>query len=156
MIEKLKQKDVKEAAKVYNKGLQMEIPKGYATLDETIKHLKEVRTFVYKENQKIKGLISFKQKEKNKIKIDFIYALILRKGIGKKLMKKLADFSIKNKIELVYSNVSSKDKRVMNFYENCGFKIYGKYFSGKNFMLYRLKAKPEWIKEVLRRTSNCN
>ena len=38
MIEKLKLKDVREAAKVYNKGLQMEIPKGYATLDETIKH----------------------------------------------------------------------------------------------------------------------
>ncbi len=154
MIEKLKQKDVKEAAKVYNKGLQMEIPKGYATLDETIKHLKEVRTFVYKENQKIKGLISFKQKEKNKIKVDFICALVLRKGIAKRLMKKLADFSIKEKVLFIYSNVSSKDKRVMNFYENCGFKIYGKYFSGKTFMLYRIKAKPEWIKEALRRTSN--
>ncbi len=154
MIEKLKQKDVKEAAKVYNKGLQMEIPKGYATLDETIKHLKEVRTFVYKENKKIKGLISFKPKDKNKIKLDFICALVLRKGIGKKLMIKLADFSIKEKIEFIYSNVSSKDKRVMNFYENCGFKIYRRYFSGKNFMLYRIKAKPGWIKEALRRTSN--
>ena len=67
MIEKLKQKDLKEAAIVYNKGLQMEIPKGYATLNETIKHLKEVHTFVYKEDKKIKGLISFKEKSRNKI-----------------------------------------------------------------------------------------
>ncbi|MBM3206737.1 MAG: GNAT family N-acetyltransferase [Candidatus Staskawiczbacteria bacterium] len=154
MIEKLKEEDVREAAIVYNRGLQMEIPKGYSTLDETIKHFKEVRTFVYKENQKIKGLISFKEKSKGKIKIDFICALILRKGIGKKLMMKLADFTIKENIDFVYSNVSSKDKRVMNFYENCGFKIYGRYFSGKTFMLYRIKAKPEWIKDALRRTSN--
>ncbi|MFH1917623.1 MAG: GNAT family N-acetyltransferase [Nanoarchaeota archaeon] len=154
MIEKLKQKDVREAAIVYNKGLQMEIPKGYSTLDETIKHLKEVRTFVYKENQKIKGLISFKEKSKDKIRIDFICALVLRKGIGKKLMKKLADFSIKENTDFIYSNVSSKDKKVMNFYENCGFKIYGRYFSGKTFMLYRIKAKPKWIKDALRRTSN--
>ncbi len=150
MIEKLKQKDIIEAAKVYNKGLQMEIPKGYATLNETIKHLKEVRTFVYKENQKIKGLISFKEKSKGKIQMDFICVLVLRKGIGKKLMKKLADFAVKEKINFIYSNVSSKDKRVMNFYENCGFKIYGKYFSGKTFMLYRIKAKPNWIKDALR------
>ena len=154
MIEKLKQKDVKEVAKIYNKGLQMEIPRGYATLDETINHLRKVRTFVYKENQKIKGLISFKKKSKNKIQIDFICALVLRKGIGKELMIKLADFSIKEKIEFIYSNVSSKDKRVMNFYKNCGFKIYGRYFSGKTFVLYRIKAKPEWIKEALRRTPN--
>ncbi len=69
-------------------------------------------------------------------------------------MIKLADFSIKEKIEFIYSNVSSKDKRVMNFYKNCGFKIYGRYFSGKTFVLYRIKAKPEWIKEALRRTPN--
>jgi len=88
-IEKLKLNDLEETAKVYNKGLQMEMPKGYHTLNETLKHLKEVYTFVYKENQKIKGLISFELKKKNKIKIDFICTLNLRKGIGKNLMNKL-------------------------------------------------------------------
>ena len=63
------------------------------------------------------------------------------------------DFATKEKIDFIYSTVSSKDKRVMKFYENCGFKTYGKYFLGKTFMLYRIKAKPEWIKDALRKNS---
>lgn len=149
MIEELKSKDIEEAMKVYYKGLRMEIPRGNAKLNEIKKHLEEVHTFVYKEKQEIKGLISFRLKEKDKIKIDFICALILRKGIGKSLMKKLADYSIKEKIDFICSNVSSKDKRVMKFYEYCGFKVYERYFSRRNFMLYRIKAKPVWIKKAV-------
>ena len=151
MIEKLKLKDAKEAAKIYNKGLQIEIPKGDAALNETVKHLKEVHTFVYKQNQTIKGLISFIPQDENKIKIDFICVVISRKGIGKKLIKKLADFSIKRGIKFIYSNVSSKDQRAMSFYENLGFRKYGKHFVRKNFMLYRIRAKPEWIKKAIKR-----
>lgn len=70
-------------------------------------------------------------------------------------MNKLADFAIKNKIDLITSWVSSKDKRAMNFYKSCGFRKYAKYYMDKNFMLYRLRAKPEWVKEaVKKRTSN--
>ncbi len=145
MIERLKKKDIKEAAKVYYKGLQMETPKGRATFDKIIKHLQEVSLFVYKEKGKIKGLVSFTFKEKDKIKMDFICTFELRKGIGKKLMKKLAEFAIRHKVEFIYSNVSSQDKRVIKFYESLGFKKYGRYFVNKNFMLYRIKAKPEWI-----------
>lgn len=158
MIEKLKKKDLKEAAKVYNKGLQMEIPKGYRNLNKLIKILdKEVRCFVHKTNNKMDGLVSFCYKTKNKIQIGFICALKPRKRIGSKLIKKLADLSLKNNVQFIYSNVSSKDKRVMNFYEFCGFKKYGKYYARKDFMLYRIKAKPERIKESLkRRTPNWN
>lgn len=148
MIERLKNKDIKEAAKVYCKGMQMETPKGRATFDKVIKHLEEVSLFVYKEKGKIKGLVSFTFKGKDKIKMDFICTLKLRKGIGRGLMKKLAGFAIKHKVEFIYSNVSSQDKRVIKFYESLGFKNYGRYFVNKSFMLYRVKAKPEWIKEA--------
>ena len=149
MIELLKKTDIEEAAKVFNHGLQMEIPKGYATLDETIERLKNVITFVYKENQKIKGLISFGFKEKGKIKVDFICALALRKGIGTILMEKLADFSIKNNIIFIYSRISSKDKRAIKFYGHCGFKKYGEHAVAKDFMLYKVKAEPRLVKEAI-------
>jgi len=145
MIERLKKKDIKEAAKVYYKGLQMETPKGRTTFDKVVKHIKEVCLFVYKEKGKIKGLVSFTFEEKDKIKMDFICALELRKGIGKKLMKKLVEFAIKHKVRFIYSNVSSQDKRVIKFYESLGFKKYGRYFANKNFILYKIKAKPEWV-----------
>ena len=147
MIEKLKKEDINEAAKVYQKGLQMEIPKGYSSFEETIKKLKERKVFIYKENNKIKGLISFSPKPQGKIRIDFICVINLRKGIGKKLMKKLADFAIKNNINLIYTNMSFKDKRAMNFYKSCGFRKFGKYKSYQNLTLYRIKAKPELIKK---------
>lgn len=146
MIEKLKKKDIVEAAKVYNKGLRMEIPKGHNTLNYTKKYLKEIYCFVYKENNKILGLVSFKFKTKDKIQMDFICAIKLRKGIGKKLIIKLKEFAVNNKVKMIYSNVSSKDKRVLEFYKNCGFKTYSKYYANKSFMLYRIKSKPEWIK----------
>lgn len=150
MIEKLKEKDIKETAKIHNKGLRMQIPKGHSSLDKTIKNLKKVHVFVYKENKKIKGVILFKLKQKNKITINFICALTTRRGIGKKLIKKLVNFPVKEKIEFIYSNVSSKDERAMNFYKKCGFKIYKKCFLEKNFMLYKIKAKPEWVKKAIK------
>ncbi len=145
MIEKLKNKDLKKAAKVYNKGLKMEIPPGSSTIQETIDHLKKELTFVYKENNKIEGLVTFNLKNKE-IRMRFICAMKLRKGIGKKLMKKLVDFSTKNKVKMIYSNVSLKDKRVLEFYNFLGFKKYQSYYSNRNFKLYRIKAKPKEIK----------
>ena len=149
MIEKLKRKDIQKAAKVYNKGLQMEIPPGFSTLDETLKKLETRHVFVYKDDGKINGLISFTLKSNDKIKIDFICAMKPRKGIGKKLMNKLVDFSIKNKIELIFTSASSIDKRALNFYESCGFEKFGKYRSYQNLVLYRIKTTPKLIKEHL-------
>ena len=149
MIEKLKKKDIQEAEKVYNKGLLMEIPPGHPSKEAVLKELKENYIFIHKENNKIKGLISFRILSNNKIRIDFICSIILRKGIGKKLMKKLADFSIRKKIKLIITAESSKDKRARNFYKNCGFKKYGE-CNSNNLKLYRIKTKPEIIKKNIK------
>lgn len=142
-LEKLKKKDIKEAAKVYQKGLSMEIPKGYCNLDKLIKVLdKEVLGYVYKIKNKIKGLVSFYFNGKDRIVIDFICALIQRKGIGTKLMKKLANLALKKKVRYIYSTVLTKDKKVMAFYKNCGFKKYKQYYAKKDFLLYGVKVKP--------------
>lgn len=152
MIENLTEKDISEAARVYNRGILMQVPKGYSTLNETIQVLKNKKCFIYKINNKIVGLVVFDYiiSLKRKIKIDFICVLKLRKGIGRKLIKRLVDFSLKNKVQFIYSNVSSKDKRVMQFYEYCGFKKYGKYYASKNFLLYRIRARPIDIKKRLK------
>ena len=143
MIKKLNKKDIKKAALVYQKGLSLEIPKGNMQLKECIERLKNIECFIYK-NKKIEGLISF-ELIKSVIRLDFICSLKLRKGIGKKLMKKLADYALRKKIKFIYSNVSSKDKIALKFYKYCGFKKYGKYFANKNFLLYKIKASPSEI-----------
>lgn len=145
MIEQLKKKDIEEAAKVYSLGLQMQIPKSYLPLEEIIKNLRKLKLFVYRNKTKIKGLLSFTPKGKNSLEIDFICSLELRKGIGKKLIKRLAEFSVKRKIRTIYSNVSSKDKRVINFYESCGFEVYGKPRISNKLKLYKLKTIPQKI-----------
>lgn len=143
-IEKLKKKNIKEAAKVYQKGLSMEIPKGYCKLDKLIKVLdKEVLCYIYKIDNKIKGLISFYFKGKYNIVVDFICAIYQGRGIGTKLMKKLADYALKKKVRYICSNVSTKDKKVMTFYKNCGFKKYKQYYVRKGFLLYNVKTKPK-------------
>lgn len=144
MIQKLKKEDIEEAARVYNKGLSMQIPEGYARLDETVKLLKRIECIVHKTNNRIDGLVSF-EKKKDKIYMKFICALKFKEGIGKKLIKKLADHASKSQVKLIYSVVSTKDKRAMKFYEHCGFKKYGQYYQRKNFLLNRIKAKPKKI-----------
>lgn len=39
------------------------------------------------------------------------------------------------------------DKRVMSFYRKMGFTKYSSYHATKNFLLYRIKARPETIIE---------
>ena len=143
MIEKLNKKDIRKAALVYKNGISLEIPKGNMQLKECIERLKNIECFVYK-NKKIEGLVSF-ELIKPVIRLDFICSLKLRKGIGKKLIKKLADYALRKKIKLIYSNVSSKDKRALSFYKYLGFKKYGKYYANKNFLLYKIKASPSKI-----------
>lgn len=146
MIESLEKKDITQTAKVYNKCLSMEIPRGKSTLEETKKKLRKIGCLVYKEKGKIQGLITFK-KIKNSINLEFICSLKLRKGIGKSLMKELARIALNNKSGLIYSTVSTKDKRVMKFYNYCGFKKYGQYESKirKKFILNKIKASPKKI-----------
>jgi len=103
--------------------------------------LKEFDTFICTESNKIIGLLTFTFKKDGNIDIVFICSMVLRKKIGTKLMHRLAKYTIANKINNIYSNVSSKDKRVMNFYDHCGFKRVGKYFD-TGLLLYKVKAKP--------------
>ncbi len=145
MIEKLKKENVVKAAKIYYCGLSMQVPKGYWALREIINHLNKINVFVYKDAKKILGLVSFKIKHENEIYIDFICAVESGKGIGKKLMRYLAYFAYKNKVKYILSHVSTKDKKVMKFYESCGFKKYAQYYARKDFLLYRIKAKPKKI-----------
>jgi GNAT superfamily N-acetyltransferase len=137
MIEKLKNKDIEEAAKAYLKGLSMEKPKGYSTLKETINDLRKLDCFVHKSRGKIDGLITFKKRGKSII-LDFICSMKLRKGIGKQLMNKLILYSKRNKIRIIYSNVSGRDKRVIKFYDKIGFIKYGK-CRKNNLLLYKIK-----------------
>ena len=146
MIEKLRKSDIPLAAKVYRKGLSMEIPKGDCKLSKSIDVItNETECYVYKKENKIYGLLSFYHKTKNKIAIDFICALKSRLGIGTNLMRMLAKYCIKHNIKYIYSNVSSRDDRVIKFYEACGFRKYSYYYATKKFLLYRVKAKPQDI-----------
>lgn len=149
-IEKLKKKDIEEASKIYNRGLRMEIPKGKNSLEYAKKILSNVYCFVYKENNKVKGLVAFEINKKNKIIMKFICSMKLRKGLGKKLMKKMAKFAKYKKIKVIYSNVSSKNKRVIAFYEYLGFKRYGNKKASRDFILYLVKAKPTDILNTLK------
>ena len=151
MIEKLKNKDIKESAQVFVKGLSMQKPKPLSkpNVNERMDILKSEGTcFIYKYKRKIIGLAYFNVKKAN-IKIRFICSLKKRKGIGSSLIKEVTLFAVKNKISLIYSTVSSEDERVIRFYDFCGFKRYNIYKASGNFTLYRIKAKPETIIEKL-------
>jgi RimJ/RimL family protein N-acetyltransferase len=142
MIEELRKKDIDEAVKVWKKGLTMEIPEGTETNREIRSRLKEFRTFVYKEKDKIIGLLSFTFEEDGSIDIVFICTMVLRKKIGTKLISKLAKFALKNKIHAIYSNVSPEDERAMSFYKRCGFRRFGKPYIDAGVLLYKIRAKP--------------
>ena len=145
MIEKLNKKDIGEAAKFYNQGLLTQIPKWKSTLKNNLKKLNETNVFVYKEKNKIKGIVVFEIFENKKLKLDFIYASEMRKGIGRKVIEKVVKLTLKNKVKEIFSEVSHKDKRVMKFYENCGFKKYGEHKVDKRFTLILVKTKPESV-----------
>jgi GNAT superfamily N-acetyltransferase len=133
MIEKLKHKDVVECAKLYNKCLKMQKPPGKAILKETLIELNKLDCFVFKENSKILGLITFAEKS-NAINIDFICSLHKRKGIATKLLNKI---KIGNK--KIIATVSDEDKRAKAFYDKNGFKKYSKFKDKFGLLLYKIK-----------------
>lgn len=141
MIENLQKTDIPEAVKVYIEGLRMQIPPGDASSEKISKKLEsEVITFVYKENENILGLVSFKTLDKNSIKLDFICAIESGRGIGKSLMKELANYANGNNIKFIYSRASSRDIRTIKFYESCGFEVYGQEKSEESgLVLYKVK-----------------
>jgi len=130
MIEQLRSEDLKEAAEIYSKTIEMENPPGYLSIEEAIQQLqknfvhKRYHVFVSKddETKRINGILIFRMFDK-KIKIFFIGTYPTGKGIGTNLMKKLSEFAISHSVSEIISNVSAFDERAMNFYfEKCGFR----------------------------------
>lgn len=143
MIEILTKDDLVEAAKVYMKGLSMEIPIGYKSLQDSIKSLERTKCFVYKENNAILGLVCFNTTGPEII-IEFICAIKPRNGIGSSLLKKLAEFALKNNSIFISSTVSTQDERALRFYEHCGFLKYGQQLDD-DLLLNKIRAKPNDI-----------
>src|SRR5271154_6587353 len=95
MIERLQKEDLREAARVYKRGLELEIPIGNAKLEKVLKDLRGFTTFVYKQENRIKGLVTFTFKTEFTIDMIFICSMVFRKRIGTKLMKRLAEYATK-------------------------------------------------------------
>lgn len=151
-IESLKSEEVDEAARVYVKGISMEIPPGSATMEGTRVILKKMYCFVHKTGGCIDGVVTFRHRDES-IDINFICALTLRRGIGKALMERVAAFGLDKNVDYIYSTVSSEDERVMKFYDYCGFKKYDEYFEKEVLLLHAVKATPSEILNAIRKKS---
>jgi len=123
MIEELKSQDLKEAAEIYSKTIQLENPPGTISIENAIQQLqknfvhRKYHVFVSKDEKtnKMNGILIFRMFDK-KIKIFFIGAFPAEKGTGSNLMKKLAEFASQHKIDIILSNVSAYDEMAKNFY----------------------------------------
>jgi len=151
-IEFLKSEEIDEAARVYVKGISMEIPPGRATLGSTRIILKKLYCFVHKADARIDGVVTFRHRDES-IDINFICALALRRGVGKALMERVADFGLDKNVDYIYSTVSSEDERVMKFYDYCGFKKYDEYFEKEGLLLHAVKAAPSEILDAIQKKS---
>lgn len=138
MIGKVKEQDIITTARIYQRGLLMQNPPSKSNLEETLKNIRENKCFIYKEEKNIVGLILFK-KTKDSITLKFIHATKLRKGIASNLLKKVIAIAKKEKVETIYSSVSSIDKRVLKFYKKFGFTTYAKFYSKNKTPIYKIK-----------------
>jgi L-amino acid N-acyltransferase YncA len=138
MIEKLKESDLNEIVKIYIQGVQEQIPPGDIPIEKAQERFQKFQTFVYKEEDKILGLVLFDTLEKE-VELLFIYAVEPRKGIGRKLMDELINYAVENKRESIISTVSTIDDRVMKFYESCGFEKYGEYAFEDGFVVNEIR-----------------
>ncbi|MEM3272794.1 MAG: GNAT family N-acetyltransferase [Candidatus Micrarchaeaceae archaeon] len=121
----LRQNDLDEAAKVFQRCLHREVPKGHEPLLAIKNNLKRFTCFVYKENYRIRGLAWFRMKQ-NHVELLFICSNRLRRKIGSTLMLEVARYALQKHLTWIYSSVSSKDKAATNFYRSLGFKNYRK------------------------------
>ena len=144
MISKLKKPDMKRAATLFKKSLKLEIPKGSMTTKEIFEVLNDSHTLVYRSGSSIRGLVSFKEKNRN-LQIEFICVDRPGKGIGFVLMNGVAKYAKKRGIRYVRSTASSLDRRAMGFYTALGFKNYGMVS-----FCYKVKATP---REIINKTS---
>jgi hypothetical protein len=145
-IEKLEEKDVGTAAKVYLKGLQSQNPPSSRKLDGIKKELAGLNCYVHKTNDEIDGLVSFSSHGK---KIDMNFICSFKKGVGTQLMNTLADIAEQENIQEVNSIVSAYDEKAIGLYEKCGFTYEGEK-NDKGVLLFNIKATPHEIKKALK------
>ena len=122
-IERLRKSDMKVAIKLFQKGLSLEVPPGKIEASAIKKELESTICYVHKTGNELDGLVNFKLNNSQNIRLMFICTTKLRKGIGSKLVSKVVAFGVKNRARWIYSYVSLKDKRAVNFYHSLGFRI---------------------------------
>ena len=126
-VETLSGRDLEAAARIYNTTVQMQDPPGYLTLSDAKQQLqtnfvrKRYYVFVNK-NPEVNGIVIFNKFE-GKFKIFFIGSHPTGKGTGKKLLKAIGDFAKEQHVDIVITDVSSRDKRALTFYQTSGFQL---------------------------------
>jgi ribosomal protein S18 acetylase RimI-like enzyme len=141
-IEDVRPEDLDAAAAVYLAGLQMQTPPG--GIGGTVEYIKTkmngYRILVYKEGDRILGLVSYSINADHQAEIDFICALEPGRGIGTSLLREMAKLIAAQDVSEVLSSMSSLDERAMNFYKRSGFTIYAEKRERDNFLIYLIKA----------------
>ncbi|MFH1425070.1 MAG: GNAT family N-acetyltransferase [archaeon] len=150
-IEFLLGENLEEAAGVYVRAAKLEKPPGNMPEELVRKMLRRHKCFVYKSDGKITGLVVFRvhgwgRIRPKRVKINFIGTIETGKGIGKKLMRKVAEHAVDDGANIIYSEVSGIDARARAFYKKLGFDEYGTTESPvSGVLLYRIKAKAEMV-----------
>jgi len=131
--------------KVCVKGLleQSPTPTGEQAL-RVVQGLRNSQFKIVKNNvDNIVGLVYFTINESNRnmVKIDFLYAVKKRKGIGTLLLNNVLKFAKKNKFSSILLEVSIIDNRAVEFYKAKGFIKIGKRIVNKQLTLAVMKLK---------------
>ena len=99
----------------------------------------ELSGFVYKENNKITGLVMFKI-ENDRCEIISLDSKIENKGLGTSLINKVIDYSRENGCKKIWLITTNDNIKAIKFYQKRGFQWTGFY---KNVIEVSRKLKPE-------------
>ncbi len=139
-IRRMKKDDIQYAKRLFRTGLAKQTPKGSMSNAEIKEVLDAAITYLSIQGGKINGLVSFTAGKKC-INIEFIYAAKPRQGIGRALMLKVAEYSLKHNIASIKAAMSIIDKPASSFYKAMGFSKKKKI----NSFLYEISASPEKV-----------
>ena len=126
-VEPLSGTDLEAAARLYSTTVQMQDPPGFLTNSDARQQLqanfvrKRYYVFVSKEPA-VNGIVIFNKFE-GKFKIFFIGAYPASQGTGKKMLRTMGEFAKDQDVDIVITDVSSRDKRALQFYQSCGFQM---------------------------------
>ena len=99
----------------------------------------ELPGFIYKEDEKIIGLITYKIKNDD-CEIVTLNSKLENKGLGTSLLNKVIDFSRKNSCKRIWLITTNDNTKVIRFYQKKGFEWNGFY---KNAIKESRRLKPE-------------